>query len=189
MRSFLGIPGAHRSPWALALRYPQAVSGLVLASGYYYPSARVDAAVMSGPAVPLLGDIARYTVAPIATRLMWPLLMRKIFGPAPVPAKFNGFPKEMAVRPWQLRAQAAEAALLVPTAAAASADYATLKMPVAILAGREDRFIDTAQQSRRLHHAITQSMFRSVPGSGHMVHQTNPQAVMSVIDQMSGLAA
>jgi pimeloyl-ACP methyl ester carboxylesterase len=173
---------------SLALRYPQAVSGLVLASGYYYPSARVDAALMSGPAVPLLGDIARYTVAPIASRLMWPLLMRKIFGPAPVPAKFKAFPKEMAVRPWQLRAQAAEAALLVPTAAAASADYPALKMPVAILAGTEDRLIGTAEQSRRLHEAISQSTFRSVPGSGHMVHQTNTEAVMSVIDDMSEVA-
>lgn len=174
---------------ALALRHPQAVSGLVLASGYYYPSARVDAAILSGPAVPLLGDVARYTIAPIAGRLMWPLLMRKIFGPAPVPTKFRRFPKEMAVRPSQIRAAAAESAMLVPTAAATFANYAALKMPVVILAGAEDRLIDTAEQSRRLHHHITQSTFRPVPGSGHMVHQTNPEAVMSAIEEVEGLAA
>src|SRR5690606_4327136 len=102
---------------ALALRHPQTVSGLVLASGYYYPTARVDMALMSGPAVPLLGDVARYTVAPIASRLMWPLLMRKIFGPAPVPHKFRRFPREMAVRPSQIPAEAAESGLLIPVVA------------------------------------------------------------------------
>jgi pimeloyl-ACP methyl ester carboxylesterase len=174
---------------ALALRYPQAVSGLVLASGYYYPSARVDAAVMSGAAIPVLGDVLRYTVAPIASRLMWPLLMRKIFGPAPVPAKFRRFPKEMAVRPSQIRAEAAEAALLVPMAATASSGYAGLKMPVVIVAGDGDQLIDKDGQSRRLHQAVTQSTFRSVAGSGHMVHQTDPQAVMSAIDEVAALAA
>lgn len=167
---------------ALAVRHPQTVSGLVLASGYYYPSARVDAVVLSGPAVPLLGDVARYTIAPIASRLAWPLLMRKIFGPAPVPAKFRHFPREMALRPSQIRASAAESALLIPTAAAATKEYANLTMPVVIIAGAEDRLIDPAQQSRRLHRAIPQSTFRSVPGSGHMVHQTSPHAVLGAID-------
>ena len=170
---------------ALALRHPQAVSGLVLASGYYYPSARGDMAVMAAPAVPLLGDLVRYTIAPIASRLMWPALMRKIFGPAPVPPKFRLFPKEMAVRPSQIRAAAAESALLVPTAAATAADYAMLEMPVAIIAGAEDRLINPAKQSRRLHRQIAQSTFHEVPGSGHMVHQTDPRAVMSAIGEVN----
>lgn len=173
---------------ALALWHPRSVSGLVLASGYYYPSARVDMALMSGPAVPLLGDVVRYTIAPIASRLAWPLLMPKIFGPAPVPAKFKRFPKEMAVRPSQLHAEAAESALLIPTAATTSASYTSLKMPVVIVAGTEDRLIDPAEQSRRLHRAISHSTFRPVPGSGHMVHQTDPKAVMAAIDEAFGLA-
>lgn len=167
---------------ALALRHPEAVSGLVLASGYYYPSARVDMALMASPAVPLLGDLARYTVAPIAGRLMWPGLMRKIFGPAPVPRKFERFPKEMALRPSQLRAAAGESALLIPWAAGTEAHYAALEMPVAIVAGASDRLIDPVKQSRRLHHHIPRSIFYEVPGSGHMVHQTNPRAVMAAID-------
>jgi pimeloyl-ACP methyl ester carboxylesterase len=170
----------------MALRFPQSVRGLLLASGYYYPSARMDVAFMSGPAIPVLGDVLRYTIAPIATRLMWPRLMRKIFGPAPVPAKFRRFPEEMAVRPSQIRAGAAESALLIPGAAAASATYATLKMPVVIVAGAEDRLIDVTKQSSRLHRAIAHSTFRAVPGSGHMVHQTNPDAVISAITELAG---
>ncbi|MDQ1902265.1 alpha/beta hydrolase [Paracoccus sp. WLY502] len=167
---------------AMALNHPQMVRGLVLASGYYFPTARVDMALLSGPAVPLLGDVARHTVAPIASRLIWPLLMRKIFGPAPVPEKFRAFPEEMAVRPSQIRAEAAESALLIPSAAAMCKDYASLTMPVAIVAGAQDRLIDPAAQSQRLHQAIAQSSLHLVPGCGHMVHQTSPGAVMAAID-------
>lgn len=167
---------------AMALKHPRTVRGLVLASGYYYPTARLDMALMSGPAVPVLGDVLRHTIAPIASRLIWPLLMRKIFGPAPVPAKFAGFPREMAVRPSQIHAEAAESALLIPSAAAASKDHAALTMPVVIIAGANDQLIDPDAQSRRLHHAIAHSSLRLVPGSGHMVHQSSPKAVMAAID-------
>jgi pimeloyl-ACP methyl ester carboxylesterase len=172
---------------ALALKHPQSVSGLVLASGYYYPSARVDFAIMSGPAVPLIGTIVRHTLAPIVSRLMWPRLLRKIFGPAPVPPKFKRFPKEMAVRPSQIRAAAAESGLVVPTAHEASSGYPKLKMPVVVLAGVDDRLINITEQSGRLHDAISHSIFRPIAGSGHMVHQTNPEAVMAAIDEAAEL--
>jgi pimeloyl-ACP methyl ester carboxylesterase len=74
------------------------------------------------------------------------------------------------------------------SAAAASDTYATLKMPVVIVAGAEDRLIDPAKQSHRLHRAIPQSTFRSVPRSGHMVHQTDTDTVMSAIDEVFALA-
>jgi pimeloyl-ACP methyl ester carboxylesterase len=49
---------------ALAADHPASVSGLVLASGYYYPTARADVALFSPPAIPVAGDILRHTVAP-----------------------------------------------------------------------------------------------------------------------------
>ena len=68
--------------------------------GYYYPTARFDVAAATGPAIPILGDILRYTLAPLLGRIVWPALMRKIFGPAEVPQKFTeGFPAALALRP------------------------------------------------------------------------------------------
>ena len=96
---------------------------------------RADVLLLSGPAVPVLGDILSYTVSPIISRLLWPLLLRKIFGPAPVPNKFNVFPKEMAVRPSQIRASAAETALMIPNAVSMQRRYGSLKNPVVIIAG------------------------------------------------------
>ena len=168
---------------ALALKYPELVKGLILASGYYYPSLRGDVFLMSQPAIPVIGDLIRHTIAPLASRLLWPLAMRKIFGPAAVPKKFERFPKEMAVRPSQLRASAAEAFLMIPDAIAFQDRYADLRMPVVIIAGDQDRLVDIERQSSRLHRQITQSAFRRVRGSGHMVHQTATSNVMAAIDQ------
>jgi pimeloyl-ACP methyl ester carboxylesterase len=133
---------------------------------------------------PVLGDAIRYTLSPLLARIMWPLLTRKIFGPASVPEKFeDGFPKEMTFRPSQIRASAAESALMIPGAFAARGHYAELKMPVVILAGEEDRLIDIDEQSARLHSELPNSTIHRVRGAGHMVHQTAPEAAMAAIEQ------
>ena len=166
---------------ALAVKYPQEVQALVLASGYYYPTARADVVMLSPPAIPLIGDLLSHTISPLLSRLMWPLLLRKIFGPSPVPEKFKGFPEEMAVRPSQIRASAAESALMIPSAHTLQKQYRLLQMPVAIVAGAEDRLIES-EQSAHLHRDIPHSTLRSVPGTGHMVHQTATGQIMSAID-------
>jgi pimeloyl-ACP methyl ester carboxylesterase len=170
---------------ALALKHPELVRGLVLASGYYYPTARGDVVALSAPAVPLAGDVISHTLSPMVSRLMWPLLMAKIFGPQSVPKKFDGFPKELAVRPSQIRASAAESALMIPDAFNVQDQYKTLKMPVSIVAGEGDRLIDIDQQSSRLHADVVQSTFHRIPGTGHMVHQTATGSVMSAINEVA----
>jgi len=165
----------------LAVKYPQQVQALVLASGYYYPNVRADVVLISPPAIPLIGDVLSHTLSPLLSRLMWPLLLRKIFGPSPVPQKFRGFPEEMAVRPSQIRASAAESALMIPSAHTLEQQYRLLQMPVAIVAGGEDRLIES-EQSAHLHRDIPHSTLRSVPGTGHMVHQTATGEIMSAID-------
>jgi pimeloyl-ACP methyl ester carboxylesterase len=170
---------------ALGLKYPSLVQGLVLASGYYYPTFRADVLALSAPAMPLVGAVLAHTLSPIVSRLMWPLFMAKIFGPRSVPKKFEGFPKGMALRPSQIQAAAEEAALMIPDAFHFSDEYANLKTPVVIIAGDEDQLVDTTAQSVRLHFDIAQSKFHRVPGAGHMVHQTATRALMSAINEVA----
>jgi pimeloyl-ACP methyl ester carboxylesterase len=167
---------------ALASKYPDSVAGLILASGYYYPTLRSDVFLLSGPAFPVIGDILSHTVAPILSRLLWPVFMRQLFGPAPMPEKFREFPKEMAHRPSQIRASAAETALMVPSALQQRAMYRELKMRTVIIAGEQDRLIDMEEQSARLHRDVNKSMLLRVVGAGHMVHQTATAQVMEAID-------
>ncbi len=168
---------------SLALKHPQFVEALILASGYYFLTPRADFLAMSAPAIPGFGDLLSYTVSPLVGRMVWPLLLKVIFGPRSVPTKFDGFPKEMAVRPSQIHASAAESAPMIPSALAASREYGNLKMPVTIIAGVDDRLIDADQQSGRLHEEVRHSKMHRVPGTGHMVHQTATSSVMSAINE------
>jgi pimeloyl-ACP methyl ester carboxylesterase len=168
---------------ALARRHPALVQALVLASGYYFPTARGDVLALSGPAIPVVGDIVSHTLSPLLSRLMWPAMLRKLFGPRSVPEKFAGFPKEMAIRPSQIRASAAETALMIPAAYAAAKSYDELAMPVIIIAGENDRLIDIDEQSGRLHDEVRQSKMHRIAGAGHMVQQSATGAVMAAIDE------
>lgn len=170
---------------ALALKHPQLVRGLVLASGYYYPTFRPGLAFVSTPAIPILGDILRLTLSPLISRLMWPLLTDIIFGPRAVPKKFEGFPKEMAVRASQIGAAAAETALMIPDAFRFRDQYKNLTMPVVIVAGEKDRVVSTGTQSARLHRDVPQSKFLRLPGLGHMIHQSDPDAVLTAINEVA----
>jgi pimeloyl-ACP methyl ester carboxylesterase len=174
---------------SLALNHPEAVEGLILASGYHFPSVRIDAPALSGPAIPVIGDVLRYTVSPFVTRLVWPVLMRKIFGPDDTPRDFEAAVKELALRPSQIRSSAAESALMIPAALANHERYGELRMPVGIVVGGEDRLIKAAPQSGRLAEELPGSVLRVVPGAGHMVHHSAPEEVLAVIAEVAELGA
>ena len=170
---------------AMGLDFPAFVRGLVLASGYYYPTARTDAAASIPGSLPVIGDLLSHTLLPLLNRIAWPLTMAKMFGPMSVPDKFRGFPRELALRPDQLRAAAAESVLMVPAALMTRSQYAKLKMPVAIVAGDHDRLVDCESQSARLHSEITQSSFRKIADQGHMIHQSATEEVMSALREIA----
>src|SRR5450830_154929 len=73
---------------AMALEFPRYVRGITLVGGYYYPGPRLDAVLGGLPALPVLGQLWRYTLAPLLGRLMWPRLAQHMFAPAPVPRRF-----------------------------------------------------------------------------------------------------
>jgi pimeloyl-ACP methyl ester carboxylesterase len=172
---------------AMAERHPRAVKALVLVSGYYFPSVRSDVLTGSPPALPVVGDLMRYTISPTLSRLMWPVPLAKMFGPESVPAKFDGFPREMAFRPSQIRASAIDTALMIPDAVEASPRYGEITTPTVIIAGGDDRIVDFEAQSARLHGTLRNSVLRRIPMGGHMIHQTSTAAVAAAIDEASDL--
>jgi len=101
----VGHSWGRRVALALAINHPQSVGGLVLASGYYFPTARSDVALFSPPSLPILGDVISYTVAPIIGEAIgWPLIS-KMFASQPVSPKFEReFPMPLALRPSQIKA-------------------------------------------------------------------------------------
>lgn len=170
----------------MALDHPGQVKGLTLVSGYYYPTPRLDVALFSPPAIPVLGDVLRWTLSPWAGRLLWPILTRKLFGPAPTSARFKAeYPKWMSLRPSQLRASAAESALLIPAAIALTRRYAELDTPLMLVAGQGDRQCLARLHSARLHRHVPHSQLDLVAGQGHMIHHALPQRVLQAVDAIS----
>ncbi|MBJ6128271.1 alpha/beta fold hydrolase [Microvirga splendida] len=169
---------------ALALEASSLVRGLVLGSGYYYPTLRADTFLLSPPAIPVIGDTLRYTVSPLVARAILPGMIKRVFQPAPVPERFEReFPKALMLRPLQLRAAAEDAALMTPSAMALEGHYRELTMPVTIITGADDQIADVGRQSARLHQELPHSDLIVLPGLGHMIHHLMPDAVADAIDR------
>ena len=171
---------------ALALDHPEAVSGLVLVSGYYYPVPRPDAALAALPAVPVLGDAMRYTVAPVVGAILALGLIAETFAPAPVPPRFSaGFPVGRTLSPLHIRASAEDSGFLMPSAAAFERRYGELRLPVMIVAGAEDHIVNTGLQSVHLHRNVLGSGLWVVPGEGHMVHHGAAGLVADAVEAVA----
>lgn len=170
---------------ALGLQKDYPIRGLVLASGCYFPTVRLDVWLMSGPAIPVLGDLVSYTVAPIISWAVLPGALRKIFAPRSVPQTFkNEFPASLVLRPRQLRAAAEESALLIPTAAQFQAHYSSMGHQVQIFHGAEDQVIER-EQARDLHQALPRSDLHLVPNAGHMVTYADPAAIVEAVNSIT----
>ena len=168
---------------AMALNYPQDVRSLVLIGGYYYPSLRLDALLTAPVALPVLGDAMRYTVTALSSRALLDNMAKAMFSPQDVPANF--FPvlsREMMLRPVQLRANAEDAAFMVPAANAMSSRYHELSMPVTLIAGEKDKVVAMESQSVRLHDELPHSTLHTVPEAGHMVHYLAQDLIMKAVD-------
>ncbi|MGB8521068.1 MAG: alpha/beta hydrolase [Candidatus Tumulicola sp.] len=168
---------------ALALEYPVHYKGLLLISGYFFPTFRVDAALFGTPALPIIGDVLRYTVLPPLGAALAPVVSAQLFAPADVDPAIK--PElAMAIRPWQIRANAEDAALMVPSAASMEHRYKELAVPVAIVAGADDKVVSPAQ-SKRLAEEIPASKLLIIHGVGHMVHYTAKETIAETIAVMA----
>jgi pimeloyl-ACP methyl ester carboxylesterase len=155
---------------AMAARNGERVKGLVLVSGYYFPTWRFDVWFATIAAIPVIGDALRYTISPISSWLGLPLFAKKTFAPRSVPDIVKKeYPRLMLIRPSQLRAVAEDSAFLLPSAAMSTMSYHRLKCPTVIIAGRDDEIV-RSEQAVRLQMAMPHAAVAIVPEAGHMVH-------------------
>jgi pimeloyl-ACP methyl ester carboxylesterase len=167
---------------ALALNHPEQVSGLVLASGYYYPTLRADSLMSVPVASPWLGDLICHTAAPLLGEVMAPGMIKKMFAPQEVTARFNReFPVGLTLRPSQIRAFSQDAAQMASSAKTLSARYGELSCPVSILAGDADEIVDLESQALRLHEELRGSTLDVFQGAGHMLHHLDPARVVQAV--------
>jgi pimeloyl-ACP methyl ester carboxylesterase len=170
---------------ALAERHPGNTRGLVLLSGYYFPTPRLDALMVAPVALPVLGDILSHTISPLFGWLTMPMMKRAMFAPAPMTERFKReYSTAMALRPSQIRATASDGALMVLAAAGLSARYGALSMPAAIVAGDGDKVIGP-DQAERLRGAVPNGTLQVIEGVGHMVHHVATRQVVEAIEKVA----
>lgn len=166
----------------MASAAPERVAGLVLMSGYYYPTPRADAVALGLPSLPLLGDLLRYTLSPLLGWLSTPLFFKLLFAPRTVTPRFaRAFPVAIALRPSQIRASAAESALMPQEAATLGRARSRHGAPVLVVAGTKDRLVSYRHQSERLAREVPNATLVGIEGAGHMVHHSEPARVSDAI--------
>ncbi len=174
---------------AMAERHQAELAGLVLVSGYYFWTLRPDALLVTLGALPIVGDVLRYTVLPLLGWLQMPLLRRAIFSPARVPVRFQAeYSPAMALRPSQIRATLVDGALMIPGALALRGHYKDLTLPVVIIAGEGDKIV-FKRRSKRLQDSIRGSLLQIIEGAGHMVHHLVPGRVAEAVESVAAEAS
>lgn len=170
---------------ALALRGKLTVRGMVLAAGYYFPTRRFDVWIAAAPALPILGEILRYTIAPVLGWILGPPTIRRLFAPRPVPDRFRAeFPLALALRPKHLRSAAEEMGLMVPAVRRLQALYPNLSCPTELFCAAHDTLIEP-DQGPRLHRVLAGSVLHLVPDAGHMLHHAVPDEIAAAVARVS----
>jgi pimeloyl-ACP methyl ester carboxylesterase len=168
---------------AMGLLRPDALRSLVLISGYYRPTVRLDVPILAAPGLPVVGTVLRWTLSPALARLFLPLLAWRLFAPGPGARRFlNQFPHDLALRPRQIGASGAESALMIPVALAYRRRQRRLRLPTLVVAGSGDRHVNAHRQSAALARRLPRASLHLLPGAGHMVHHQAPGKVAALID-------
>ena len=167
---------------AFALEFPGAARSLVLESGLYFPTLRLDAPMLAPPAIPLLGTLLRRTLSPLVGRALWPMGLKLLFAPDRVPAYFARFPAWMTLRPETLRAIAEESVYTLPATLRLAPRLRQLTLPIAIVAGTRDRYVSASGHSGRLQSMLPSAKLFLSQQSGHMVHHSDLPLVLRALD-------
>ncbi|GAA4014237.1 alpha/beta fold hydrolase [Sphingomonas swuensis] len=158
----------------VAMRHPDKVGGLALIAPATQPVVDVPE-VFRGLMVPLslTGLVSRTVAVPLgmATR---DKVLREVFKPEPVPADYlvagGG---ALALRPGNIEAACGDLQLAQIDADAMVERYGSLKLPVAILYGRDDNLLDPAVHGEKTAGEIPGARLTLVEG-GHMLPFTQP---------------
>ena len=74
--------------------------------------------------------------------------------------------------------------MLLDAAKALCPLYGEMSVPVCLIAGSEDRIVDTDAHSVRLHEELATSTLHRVPECGHMVHHAVPELVAAAVAEI-----
>jgi pimeloyl-ACP methyl ester carboxylesterase len=182
---------AHSWAGALALRialdHPDRVGGLVMLAPAAYPWPGGVSQYNYVVTTPVVGPLLAYTVTlPLGLMLAEPGT-RGVFAPQ---AMAESFVKDSAtrllLRPREFIANAWDLVSLRQAMAEQAPRYATLSVPISIIAGDADKTVSTHIHSQPLARTAKNARLTVLPGVGHMIQYSAPDLVISEVEAMTG---
>jgi pimeloyl-ACP methyl ester carboxylesterase len=168
----------------LALQRPQRVRGLVLMSGYYRPTPRLDSLVLGFSALPIVGDLWRYTLANPIGQMTIDAAAKAMFSPMDPPAQFTRDVLEPGLRPLQTRAIAEDSVYMLMQAGALRARLEEIAAPIVLIAGTDDRVVPPEHQSAQIARELMDATLHELPGKGHMLHYSCLDEIVAAIGSL-----
>lgn len=168
---------------AAALAYSKDLSGIVLLAPAAYPSVRAEWWSLV-PHVPLIGNFVVNTLTPYLGRAIVRKSLKQAYDPQDVQHEYAEQAAEMWMRHDHIRACAYDERTLRASLKVLSRRYSEIDMPVVIVTGAADRLLDPNEHAYPLHKSIRNSKLIVLPQTGHQLPQTQPDAVISAIDQV-----
>jgi pimeloyl-ACP methyl ester carboxylesterase len=177
---------------ALAERFPDRVTALVLIAPLVFPEPRLLEhgliAPRSMPVVgPLLSRLGRRSGFDRAA-IEW--IQAVMFSPDPVPGEWKRtFPFEQVLDPDVLVHEGEDAASILPLSPAGTMDLRRIEIPVHVLIGTEDKVVEQERQGKALARMLRRGRLAEIAGAGHMLHHSHPDIVAGAVREIASKVA
>ena len=165
-----------------ALEYPEDVSGLVLIGTRAFPLEGAGNPVYRLIRTPVLGDVFRYSLLLPVGRGMVAEGLAGAYAPEPPHEEHARAARDLWLRPSQAEATVWDTRNLKEELRSFSQRYRTIAVPTVILVGDHDA---PERESIPLSRAIPGAKLAVLPGAGHQIPHTRPQAVVDAIDAVA----
>lgn len=170
---------------ALALKRPDAISGVVALAPVIVPEPRLEHLLFSPRAVPGAGDAFTETAGRGFDRLLLPLLWEAQFTPQKQPERFRAaFPYERAKGSAQVVATGEDATSLFWSLTELVAGLHRCAVPVRVLVGEADKVVNP-NHSRFLARTAPCASIELLPELGHMIHWFAQSKVADTVEALS----
>lgn len=160
---------------ALAQRHPQLVSGLALIAPLSHEPKAVSSAFAALSVPKLFQKVFSQTLALPLTMINREKILAQVFGPEQVPQDFavrGG--AILSARPSHFVGACRDLASATADLPAMTALYSSMKTPVSVLFGKDDKILSPKEHGEALVNRIPDSQLTLVEG-GHMLPITNPK--------------
>ncbi len=166
------------------LQYQTDTAGLVLLAPAIYPEGDEFTTSKALVGIPGLGYLLIRMSKPFINREIRRTLDRA-FSPDEVPSAYLELATTVWNRPEQVRAIVEDEADFGLSAEGLTSRFGEIRAPTVIVTGDSDHLVKPEAHSFPLHKAIPHSRLVVLPGAGHMLPQTRPEAVLEAIETLS----